>query len=129
MSYCKVNTSHQLHIIQDCQSSILILCKSRSKRIKQFIKNSAKYRLRTRTILQFPLPKILLQFQIQTDFQSNQSFEASLVLISLLKIHSIRYIKTNLARLTPRQTRCKEPKKKRTTKEGQSLIHTKVSTE
>ena len=47
-------------------------------------------------------PEIPLQFQTQTDLQSNQSFEASLVFISLPKIHPIRYIKTNLARLTPR---------------------------
>ena len=57
------------------------------KELKQFIKNNARHSLRTRTILQFPVPKIILQFQIQTDLQSNQLLEASLVLISLLKIH------------------------------------------
>ena len=103
--------------------------KSTLKRLNQFIKNNTKHRVRTRIILQFPLPRIPLQFQIQTNLQSNRYFERGIVSILLPKTHPIRYIKTNLVSMTLRKVKWNGAKKKRTFKESQSLVITRASSD
>ena len=99
------------------------------KRLNRFIKYNAKHRLRTRIILQFPVRRIPLQVQIQTNLQFNRYFERGIVPILLPKTHPIRYIKTNLVSMTISKITRNGAKKKRTSKESQSLVITRASSD